>query len=172
MRIGSRQVKSKQTPNFLVGRKGKSPSVIVLHSTGGSYESAVSWLMNKDSDVSAHYVVSRNGDITQLCDTSDTAFHAGVSRFPNDGVMLPRKTAPKESINRISIGIEMEHVDGHQDWTDEQLTAVVDICELLMNKWQIPISHIVGHKDICIPKGRKIDPQNFPWEEFRRRLTK
>lgn len=153
-------------------RNGKKPKVIVIHSTEGAFSGAISWLRNPDSKASAHYIVARDGRIVQLVDTSECAWHAGESRFPR--AADAKRSAVKSSINNVSVGIECEHFDGHDnhDWPLEQLESVAGICKLLMKKWNIPIENIVGHKDICIPVGRKVDPVNFPWQALRELIEK
>ncbi|MFA6038423.1 MAG: N-acetylmuramoyl-L-alanine amidase [Legionellales bacterium] len=141
------KISYKQTPNK-TGRNGKKPLYIVLHSTGGSYEGAVAWLTNPDSGVSAHYVISRDGDITQLCQCSEQTWHAGKSSWEGH-----------RNLNDISIGIEMAHVDGVQDWPDKQVKAVAYICGVLLDKFGIPEKNIIFHSDIA--PGRKVDPVGF-----------
>jgi N-acetylmuramoyl-L-alanine amidase len=140
-------------------RGGRTPLVIVLHSTGGSYGSAVNWLSRPGSGVSAHYVVSRAGEITQLVDTSETAWHAGKAQWQGH-----------TDVNSISIGIEQEHLDRQQDWPEAQLAAVADLVRALCAKWGISHRCVVGHNDVAVPRGRKIDPWQFPWERFRQLL--
>lgn len=151
-------IERKNTPNKS-SRNGKKPLVIVLHSTGGSYAGAISWLCNPESKVSAHYVIAKDGRITQLCDTSEATWHAGKSRWNLH-----------KDINDISIGVELEHWDNVSRWTDEQINSCAYIVSLLMDKWNIPEQNIVGHKDICYPRGRKIDPAGFPMSKLKEML--
>lgn len=155
MIINGKLVVFSESPNHS-SRNGALPKVIVLHSTGGGFASAVSWLKNPNSRVSAHYVVAKDGRITQLVDTSECAWHAGNSLWHGH-----------KDVNSISIGIEMEHFDGRDDWDNRQIKSVVELCKMLKTKWDIPVNNIVGHKDVCVPDGRKIDPKDFPWHEFR-----
>lgn len=134
------------------------PTLIVLHSTGGAFQGAWSWMMKKDDTyASAHFLVSRTGEIQQLVSLHHIAYHAGVSSYNG-----------KANCNTFSIGIEMEHLDGKQDWPDMQLLAVAALCKELQR--QFGISHIVGHRDVA--PGRKVDPLKFPWDTFRAVLGK
>lgn len=155
MKINGRLVVFSESPNHS-SREGAVPKVIVLHSTGGGYAGAVAWLKNPDSKVSAHYVVAKDGRITQLVDTSESAWHAGTSKWKGHN-----------DVNKIAIGIEMEHFDGRDEWDKRQLKSVVELCKMLKTKWSIPVIDIVGHNNVCVPAGRKIDPKDFPWREFR-----
>jgi N-acetyl-anhydromuramyl-L-alanine amidase AmpD len=70
-----------KSPNFNPDRKdadGSHPITgLVLHITDGSSESAINWFMNPQSGVSAHYVVTENGNVVQMVEEKDSAWHAG-----------------------------------------------------------------------------------------------
>jgi hypothetical protein len=68
---------SDSTPNKTVGRAGKAVDTIVLHSTYGSYSGSVAWLKNPTAKVSAHYIISENGEIRRLVEEKDTAWANG-----------------------------------------------------------------------------------------------
>ena len=119
----------------------------------------MSWLCNPDSEVSAHYAVSREGQIVQLVPLCMNAWHAGKSAWKGEQI--------NGSINAFSIGIEMEHVDGQGDWPRVQVAAVAALVDLVLERESLAIDAVVGHADICLPKKRKVDPRDFPWEAFR-----
>lgn len=75
-----------------------APEAIVLHHTaGGSAQGSIAHLTNDDEVyVSAHFVIGRDGAITQLVPCNRVAYHAGRSRFEG-----------REAFNGFSIGIEM-----------------------------------------------------------------
>lgn len=164
-----------QSPNQL-DRAGNRPQLIVLHSTGGRFDGAVSWLKNPKSSASAHFVVSRKGEIVQLVPMSRAAWHAGKAEWNGN-----------RHVNPLSIGIEMEHFDGKQDWPDVQLEAVARLCGAIIAKYpaifppiikgdrtthdHISLAHIVGHHEVATPRGRKVDPRDFPWATFRAKLA-
>lgn len=72
----------KLSPNFRVGREGFLPKAFVIHVTEGSFESALNWCLNKASQVSYHFLVDQSGEITQMVDTKNTAWHAGLAVKP------------------------------------------------------------------------------------------
>jgi N-acetylmuramoyl-L-alanine amidase len=160
MIINGKAVPFASSPNFTPG-KNRKPLVIVLHSTGAAgataFQGAISWLRNPVSGVSAHYVVSRDGDIVQLVQTADIAWHAGKAKWKN-----------YTDVNKISVGVEIVHLDSKNnfDWPLEQMESVAGICKMLMDKWKIPIENIVSHASVARPVGRKVDPVNFNWERF------
>lgn len=145
------------SPN-VSGRNGAAPSVIVLHSTGGTFSSAANWLRNPAAKVSAHLLVNKAGEALQLVPLSKAAWHAGASSYKG-----------RDNVNAFSIGIEMAHVDGLDAWPETQLRAVAHLCAILQKAYQI--SHIVSHAEVATPAGRKVDPVAFPWERFRALLA-
>ena len=82
--------------NFdLKKRKKEDIKFIVFHYTGMKKEiDAINKLINKDSKVSSHYFIKKNGEILTLVPDLYTAWHAGISRWKN-----------YKSLNRYSIGI-------------------------------------------------------------------
>jgi|CXWL01.1.fsa_nt_gi AmpD protein len=109
-----------------------------------------------DSYVSAHYVISIGGIITQLVDPdTHEAYHAGVSSWyvPTLGFFQP-------DMNRYMIGIELVGDGNLLKYTDAQYASLIELTKHLMNKY--PTIHplcIVGHEHISI--GRKVDPGKY-----------
>jgi len=162
----------RESPNSRNDRDGKPPRLIVLHSTGGGFEGAVRWLMSRVSRVSAHFVVSRAGEIRQLVSLRRIAYHAGESHYTVDGV-------PLTNINNHSIGIEMAHIDNEESWPPAQIEAVAKLCAAIIARhnaiyapgWpRLGWKSIVGHDVIAVPRGRKIDPYLFPWKILREKV--
>jgi N-acetylmuramoyl-L-alanine amidase len=140
-------------------RKAPSITAIVIHDTGShSAESAISWLCNTASGVSAHYVIDRDGTIYNVVPDAECAWHAGASEL--FGV---------SNVNEFSIGIEVVDADDRaaDPYPTVQLDAVVALTSDLVRRYQITLNHIVGHADVAVPHRRKIDPgPDFPWYDF------
>ncbi len=109
----------------------------------------------KDLRVSAHFLVARDGAVTQFVPTTKRAWHAGVSCF--DG---------RKACNDFSIGIEMEGTDD-QPYTDDQYQTLTQLTQALMIRHQaITDDRIAGHCDIA--PERKTDPgPAFDWQRYR-----
>jgi N-acetyl-anhydromuramoyl-L-alanine amidase len=106
--------------------------------------------------VSAHFLVRRDGSITQYVPTALRAWHAGVSQWQGH-----------ERCNDFSIGIELEGCDTLA-FRAAQYEALAHLCHRLMA--QYPIAQIVGHSDVA--PGRKTDPGPcFEWPRFRALLA-
>lgn len=113
------------TPNRSA-RNGVKPRVIVLHSTEGAYDGAVSWLCNSASQASAHVVVSKTGESTRLVPDAEKAWHVA-------------------SDNPFTLGIEQEGFAAQASWPDAQLETTAAWIAYWARKYDIPIVHSVTH---------------------------
>jgi len=113
----------------------------------------------KSIQVSAHFVVARNGIITQFVPTEKRAWHAGESAWLG-----------REDCNDYSIGIEMVG-DERTPFTPKQYTETARLCRSLMQRYpNMDKTRIVGHQDIA--PNRKWDPgKQWNWRRFRRSLA-
>ena len=147
------------SPNFRPGRR-KPISAIVVHYTASlSIEGTLGWFQRKDSGVSAHYVIGRDGRVVQMVREEDVAWHAGRS------AMVPHETPPRETnVNEFSVGIELVGTPD-SGFTDRQLASLYEVLARTVAKYHIPPERVVGH--LHISPGRKIDPdgydKQFPW---------
>jgi N-acetylmuramoyl-L-alanine amidase len=138
------------TPHFEPGRAGNAPQLIVVHTTMGSFDSAIHWFADPASNVSAHYLVALNGRIVQFVDEGDTARHAGRVDRPT------ARLVPGINPNRYSIGIEFE--DGGEPETvvrpPEQYRAGARLLADIALRCGIPIdrSHVIGHQEVFAAK--------------------
>lgn len=80
------------------------------------------------------------------------------------------ETAQRHQDNWHAIGIEAEH-DGISPWPDALVDAYARLCAALREHYNVPLACIEGHKEIAVPRGRKIDP-NFDMSAFRRRVAR
>lgn len=142
---------------FSVPSKPRSIDTIVLHSSydlNGADPYSVSGVIKEYTDygVSAHYLIDRKGTIYRLVEDKNIAYHAGVSKMPDN----------RKNVNDFSIGIEMMNTETGQ-FTNAQYTAVNTLIASLKKKY--PIKFVVGHNDIA--PGRKTDPWNFDWKKLK-----
>jgi len=131
--------------------EGVVPKTILVHTTNGRLGSAFADECNylyTSLKVSAHYVISKQGDIVQILDPMLEAWHAGIV---ND----------MQYANENSIGIECHFTPG-ESWTLALHNALTDLCLMLMQRFTI--IGIERHRAVA-PK-RKIDPSGFEDAEF------
>lgn len=152
------KIEAVPSPNF---NDRKHPvDMLVLHYTGmETGQAALDRMTDPAAEVSAHYMIWEDGRIAQLVGEDKRAWHAGVSNWQGDG-----------DLNSRSIGIEI--VNGGHDWPlsdgtlppfpKAQIDAVIELCQGILTRWDIPQNRIVGHSDIA--PLRKDDPgEHFPW---------
>ena len=128
---------------------------IVIHYTDmPNMQESLERLCDKNSKVSCHYVIDRNGDIYELVAPKYRAWHAGLSFWLD-----------KRNINENSIGIELQnkgHSHGYEDFPLEQMNALNHLLFSLRMEYLILPNAIVGHSDVA--PDRKIDPgEKFDW---------
>ena len=146
------------SPNF---DERKAPvSLLVLHYTGmPDAASAINWLANPESKVSAHYVVTEDGQVIRMVAEDKRAWHAGKSYWR--GIT---------DINSASIGIEIVnpgHEWGYRPFPDTQMQALVPLVNDIVQRYRITRGNVVGHSDIA--PARKQDPgELFPWHMLAR----
>jgi len=80
------------------------------------------------------------------------AWHAGAVLTPTYG-------------NGYSIGIEAE-ATGVSTWPAAQLESYERGCAALAEWYGVPTARVLGHKEVCDPPGRKVDP-NLDMSAFR-----
>ncbi len=135
--------------NYNFRKKNKIVKYVVIHYTGmKSLKLAYQKLSDKNSNVSIHYLVSRNGKIFNLICPRLKAWHAGVSMWKNN-----------ININDYSIGIELEnngHYHGYSKFTQKQYFSLKKLINFLKNNYYIPDQNFIFHSDIS--PNRKKDP--------------
>ena len=170
----SREVPS---PNHRERREDERLEFVILHGTWmAGDEGALARLRDTTAEVSCHYYISRNGEIIQLVDESEVAYHAGKSRWVNaagDTV---------EGLNGWSLGIEIANSgpfgahaptpeqEANPDWnraepyTMAQYDAVIDLLrDIMVRHPVIARERVLGHSTVS--PGRKSDPgPHFDWE--------
>jgi AmpD protein len=101
--------------------------------------------------VSAHFLVARDGDITQFVGCGQRAWHAGASSFEG-----------RAGCNDFSIGIELEGTD-FVAFEPAQYLALARLTRAL--RASLPLRAVRGHSHIA--PGRKTDPGPlFDWRRF------
>lgn len=134
--------------NFQKGRKGTySPDCIVIHVTEGDYRSVISWFRNPAANVSAHYMVTRTGDVYHFVHEYDTAWANGRVDHPTAELVLER---PGSNPNNWTISIENEG-NGKEELTTTQRASLLELIKDIQKRHPLILSdrrHIVGHHEI------------------------
>ncbi|MCR4532960.1 1,6-anhydro-N-acetylmuramyl-L-alanine amidase AmpD [Shewanella xiamenensis] len=108
--------------------------------------------------VSAHFLIRRDGECVQYVSCEDRAWHAGVSRY-----------GERENCNDFSIGIELEGTDT-EPYTAAQYQQLTALTQALLAEYPaLTAERIVGHCDIA--PMRKTDPgPSFDWQRYLAKL--
>lgn len=139
---------------------------IVIHKTacGGvcSAQDVANFFISDPKEASTHYVVGKDGTVVQCVREIDGAggnccLESGHDPFWNS-------SPTPSNINLCSFSIE--HCDYSTDNSDtmpqEQIAASLQLVAYLVNKYNIPTTHIKGHNTIS-PISRKYCPNNYDW---------
>lgn len=171
----------KNSPNKYNGRNDWKPDMIVCHITEGAYNGAVSWLCNPNAQASAHFVVAKDGRITQLVDLKDGAWCNGTSTDPASNVYYGKSTLQavrerKTNANYYTVSIEHEGIweDSKGRLADAQKAATIELIQYIRSEVErlfgaeIPAdrAHIVGHYEICPITKPNCPGQNFQFGEI------
>lgn len=133
--------------------------MLVLHYTGmRSAQEALQRLCDKESSVSAHWLVEEDGTLHALVPEDRRAWHAGVSSWRG-----------RTDVNSRSIGIEIVnpgHEFGYRPFPEAQMQALIALCRDILGRWpSIPARNVVGHSDVA--PLRKEDPgELFDWKRL------
>ena len=130
------------SPNF--NDRGATIDTIVLHNTVYSFSSAINTFKNTSSKTSAHYVISRTGEIVQMVKDEDRAWHA-------------------KDYNSRSIGIEHEATKTRRGFTDEMEKASIALIKYLMHKHNVGIDRVIPHRHDWNGTNVKTDCPNLVW---------
>ncbi len=138
---------------------------IVIHVGEGSFWGTVRTLRDPLRQASAHFVVSREGEIVQLVSPTHAAWHAG-----------------NRATNLESIGIEHEGFTYEPgSVTERELDASARLVAFLAARWGIPLDrrHVIGHDEVPDPNHRGLhggadhhtDPgPDWPWDAYMARV--
>ncbi len=155
-----------QSDNYNNRNKDATISGIIIHHTATTdLKRTIDILTKKEmSQVSAHFLIDKNGDVYQFVDTDKKAWHAGVSNWRDIGQRNEESSKGNISCNHTTIGIEVLNDGIGEAFTDAQYKSIISICkEMKKIYYTIDDKNIVGHSDIA--PGRKVDPHvNFNWK--------
>lgn len=146
---------------------------IVLHYVGalGSAEANCKYYASGNIGASAHYYVNFDGSIWQSVEDKDIAWHCGAKSYLHP-----------ECRNANSIGIEMcvrnkgSQAADSKDWYFEDATvqAAAELTKRLMQKYKVPIDHVIRHYDVTgkiCPNPYVYNHTKHTWNAFKEALT-
>jgi len=130
----------------------RKPNYVIIHYTAeDSLKQTIHTFTVKHSQVSAHYVVGKTGQVVHMVNDYLRANQAGLGKWGSITDM-----------NSCSIGIEIDN-NGHEPYPPAQINSLLALLAKLKKDYNIPTANFIGHQDWA-PK-RKPDPGPlFPWK--------
>ena len=144
-----------QSTNSWVGTTNfglRKPNFVIIHHTAqDSCGQTLRTFTLPRTQVSAHYVICKDGTIHHMLNDYLRAHHAGIGSWGYD-----------RDLNSSSIGIELDN-NGFENFPEAQLISLYRVLDTLKKRHNIPTENIIGHGDIA--PTRKNDPNwRFPWK--------
>ncbi len=130
----------------------RKPNFVIIHHTAqNSCEQTLQTFTIKRTEVSAHYVICKDGTVHHMLNDYLRAWHAGAGTWGN-----------LTDINSSSIGIELDN-NGFDSFPETQINSLLTVLISLKDQYNIPATNFIGHADIA--PTRKVDPNvHFPWK--------
>ncbi len=130
--------------------------MVVLHYTAMvDAAAALQRLCDPAIEVSAHYLIGRDGTAWHLVEEEMRAWHAGAGAW-----------GAVSDVNSRSIGIELDNT-GAQPFPEPQMAALEGLLAGIMERWSIAPERVIAHSDMA-PR-RKSDPGlRFDWRRLAR----
>ncbi|MCY7422563.1 MAG: N-acetylmuramoyl-L-alanine amidase [Chitinophagaceae bacterium] len=130
----------------------RKPNFVIIHHTAqNSCDQTLKTFTLARTQVSAHYVICKDGTIHHMLNDYLRAWHGGAAKWGS-----------LTDINSSSIGIELDN-NGFETFGEPQLKSLLILLDTLKTRYKIPVNNFIGHADIA--PTRKNDPNiNFPWQ--------
>ena len=132
----------------------RKPNFVIIHHTAqNSCDQTYYTFTLPRTQVSAHYVICKDGTVQHMLNDYYRAWHAGNAQWGN-----------LTDVNSSSIGIELDN-NGFEPFTEAQINNLLLVLKTLKKNYNIPTANFIGHADIA--PGRKVDPNRFfPWQQL------
>ena len=130
----------------------RKPNYVIIHHTAqNSTEQTLKTFTLPRTQVSAHYVIGKDGKVYHMLNDYLRAWQAGNAKWGSN-----------TDINSNSIGIELDN-NGFVPFPEAQINSLLLVLANLKKAYNIPTANFIGHGDIA--PGRKVDPNKyFPWK--------
>lgn len=125
--------------------------MVVLHYTAmADAQAALARLCDPVAEVSAHYLIDRDGTCFQMVAEDMRAWHAGAGAWGG-----------LSDINSRSIGVELVNT-GAEPFPMPQMRALEGLLAGVMARWAIRPVDVIGHSDMSPERKRDPGPR-FDW---------
>lgn len=139
------------SPNYSERPDGATIDTLIIHHTVADADETMRIFTDTSIQTSAHYLITKSGDIIRFVPEEFIANHAGASYWQG-----------KINVNETSIGIELEN-SGEEPFTAAQMQTLSQLATDIIVRYHIRSENVIGHSDIA--PMRKDDPSGFfDWE--------
>ncbi len=130
----------------------RKPNYVIIHHTAqNSTVQTLKTFTLPRTQVSAHYVIGKDGKVYHMLNDYLRAWQAGNAKWGGN-----------TDINSNSIGIELDNT-GFVPFPEAQISSLLALLTTLKKTYNIPTANFIGHADIA--PSRKNDPNKyFPWK--------
>ena len=126
------------------------PKFIVIHDSYGSHDGTKSWILQRKSKVSYHYLIAANGNRTQFVDDTKRAWHAGSSYWEG-----------YNGLNAHSIGVAFWGNTYERTPSFKEIDSCARKIIYLMGKFNLGIDSVVTHKQIAPKRKNDTSPKTM-----------
>jgi N-acetylmuramoyl-L-alanine amidase len=141
------------SPNFGERKGGAAVELVVLHYTVLDCAGSLARLCDPLAEVSAHYLIDRDGSLHTLVDETERAWHAGSGAWGGRG-----------DVNSRSIGIELVN-RGDDPFPEPQMAALERVLRDILQRHRLGPQAVIAHSDMA--PDRKTDPgARFDWRRL------
>jgi N-acetylmuramoyl-L-alanine amidase len=141
------------SPNFGERKDGAKVELVVVHYTVLDCAGSLARLCDPLAEVSAHYLIDRDGTLHALVDEGARAWHAGAGAWGGVG-----------DVNSRSIGIELVN-SGDDPFAEPQMAALERLLRDILQRHRLGPQAVIAHSDMA--PDRKTDPgARFDWRRL------
>lgn len=150
---------SKPNPNYKA--RTKQVNGVVVHSMGEYIDGKHASDFLKTIGLSAHYLITPEGDLIECVSPDDVAYHAGVSEWQGQTYLNSTYVGIELLVEgKHNYGSFLEAIKKPQTFKDVQYETLACVCRDLMSKYpNIDKSRIVSHSDVSGLNVRPDDPK-------------
>ena len=176
------------THNLWSLRANHTVRAVVLHVVQGTYESAIDWLSQPKSMVSAHFVVAKDGRVAQLVSIDDTAWGNGLHYDSSKGIWVtppdpkgkvwPANPSWRGLIRGVNPNFYTISVE-HEGCSQEPWTAAMYDANLGLLRWIRDVlgmtfvlhETLIGHSELDHATRSYCPGPNVDWDRMVRDLS-
>lgn len=167
------------TPNFRPS-ESFTPRMLLIHSTQQATPNdfAALWTLTDpnrrtanggDATVSCHFAIPHDmgkhpPPVVMMLPTRYRAWHAGDSDYKGWGTMEGR-VGPYPTVNNVAIGNEIHAMRG-EGISPNQYEMLRRWVRDMLDMHSLHAEDVKSHAEVCLPAGRKDDPDIFDWSQL------